>query len=85
MEDHWQVFAKELASLFAVMPGVDPAKLGDDPQCFLASYEPPKGLWEERHEQLRKHFVDVMDRRTFQSIYATFLEQRRKGGSLEEP
>jgi hypothetical protein len=49
------------------MPGVDPRTLGEEAQSFLASYKPPEGLWQERHDAQRKRFAE-MERRMFETI-----------------
>jgi hypothetical protein len=78
-EPFWVESARQLARLFTYMPDVNPSNLGDDPQKFVASYEPPAGSWDEWAESSRKSFVR-MDQRAFQSVYQTYLSERDKPG-----
>ncbi len=72
MDEHWKAAAADLGRLFAVMRGVDPRNLGPEPQRTLAAYEPPPGLWSDDDRARRDRLV-AMDRRVFDSVYATWL------------
>ena len=64
-EVFWEVMEKRLAALLSVMPGINPANLGDEPQQFLASYMPP-GSWGEEEKALLRQFAE-MDSRAFKT------------------
>jgi hypothetical protein len=74
-EPYWRNSAKQLAALFARIPGLKDSDLGDDPQRFLAEYVPPARVWDQRTEDLRARFLS-MGEPQFRGIYNTFLERR---------
>ena len=75
-EVFWEVMEKRLAALLSVMPGINPANLGDEPQQFLASYMPP-GSWGEEEKALLRQFAE-MDSRAFQNIYAGYRNKMQR-------
>jgi hypothetical protein len=72
-DPYWDNAATMLKKLLAAIPGVDVAAISDDPQAFLAAYQPAPGQWTDEQESARKIFLK-MGRTQFKGVWDTYLE-----------